>query len=140
MKLGKVRVGAIAGIALTVLSEMHDLAGRGKAAQRSQAGLGVGACDGGFVDVVACVDRKVDVVTRGGVGIGVEPARRSIGAGEDGDAERGRVAIGQGARATRVGDLTVWRDKAIVQPAPSRKVINDGAGAEVCRGRDLDLA
>ncbi len=140
VKLSKVGIGAVAGVALAVFGEVHDLAGRGEVAQGGHAGLCIGPGERGFVDVVAGVDGKVDVVARGGMGVGVEPARCSVGAGEHRDAERCGVAIGQCACAASVGDLTIWCDEAIVQPAAGGQVVDDGADAVVVGGRDFDFA
>ena len=124
-------VGAIAGIAQAIVGEHDGLARRQIIAAGNRRAPRRILARRIFVDIVAQMHGEVDVVARGGVGIGVEPAEAEVGAGKDGEAETRDLAHRQGAGATRAAHRPVWRDEAIEIPAIGTEPVDGDLGGVI---------
>jgi hypothetical protein len=93
----EIGVGPVGGVPQPIIGQAHHLGRRldHPAGERSVRARIAAALI--FVEIIAQVDHQVDVLARGGMGVGVEPAERQVGAGEDAE----REALGGAGLAVR---------------------------------------
>ena len=126
----QVGVGTIGGKALAVLRQGHRLVHRQQPLGQS---LLFARIDPAlvFVEIVAEVQREVEVPRLAGVAIGVEPAEAIVGAGKHRDPEPGHLADRQGPGPPGDRGFARSGDEPVVIPLPRLQSARPGLGAAI---------
>ena len=115
-------VRTIAGIAQAVIRKRQDFICREY--PRGKLCAAIISTTAIFIDIIAHVQHKINVVARGGMAISVEFTEAQIGAREYGHVEFRRLAHRQGLGATDRRNAAIGRDEAEPMPFAGRKIIN----------------
>jgi hypothetical protein len=136
----QVRIGTIARVTQPVIGERDDLGlGEDQTAGNGLLQRGISAARV-FVDVIAEVDHQVDVLSRGGMAIGVEVAERQVRAAEHAELELAHGPVGQRARAASRRGLPGRVEEAVEVPAARGEPAGDRLDAPVAFGRGFGFA
>ena len=115
-------VRTIAGVAQAVIRQRQDFIG-GKNT-RGKFRAAIIAATAIFIDIIAHVQDKINVVTGGGMSISIEFTEAQIGAGEYRDVKFGRFAHRQGLGAANRRDAPIGRDETEPMPFARRQLIH----------------
>ncbi len=140
MEATQVAIVAIAGEAQPVIGQRHGFAQRCDHASGNRLFGRRVIVRPVFVEIIAQMQRAVELVGFGGMRIGVEPAKADVRTAEHRHAEALGRALGQRLGAADIGHRAIGGDKAIEIPASGLEPFGEGFAAAIVGGAGHGIA